>query len=48
MASKGQGLRGAGRELGERCLNGGEATIDLGERSISIGAEKCSIVQIRD
>lgn len=37
-----------GANFGERCLNGGEATIDLGERVISIGAEKCSVIQIRD
>jgi hypothetical protein len=37
-----------GANFGERCLNGGEATIDLGERAVSVGAEKCSVVQIRD
>ena len=37
-----------GANFGERCLNGGEAVIDLGERSISIGAEKCGVVQVRD
>src|SRR5262249_19396510 len=37
-----------GASFGERCLSGGEAIIDLGERSISIGTEKCSVVQVRD
>lgn len=39
---------GPGANFGERCLKGGDATIDVDERTISIGAEKCSIVQIRD
>jgi hypothetical protein len=37
-----------GANFGERCLSGGEAIVDLGEKSISIGTEKCSVVQIRD
>lgn len=37
-----------GANFSERCLNGGEATIDLSERSIAIGPDKCSVVQIRD
>ncbi len=38
----------SGTNFSERCLNGGEAIIDLSERSVTSGADKCSIIQIRD
>lgn len=38
----------SGPNFSERCLNGGEAITDLGERSVTSGAEKCNVVQIRD
>lgn len=37
-----------GADFAERCLNGGEAIIDLADRSISIGGDKCSVLQIRE
>jgi hypothetical protein len=39
---------GAGADFSERCLNGGETIIDLGERLVSSGNDKCSVIQIRD
>ncbi len=38
----------AGANFSERCLNGGETTIDLSERLVSSGNDKCSVTQMRD
>jgi hypothetical protein len=38
----------AGADFSERCLNGGETVIDLGERLVSSRNDKCSVIQIRD
>ena len=38
----------AGADFSERCLNGGDTIIDLGERLVSSGNDKCSVIQICD
>ncbi|MBR0756578.1 hypothetical protein JQ604_30740 [Bradyrhizobium jicamae] len=37
-----------GATFSERCANAGDAVIDLDERSVTIGADKCSVTSIRD
>ncbi len=37
-----------GKDLDDRCLKSGDAIIGLAERSISSGADKCSVTFIRD